>query len=321
MTKTSVTYEQVAKVCNRLQAENKSISVRTIHAETGGSHSTILDYYQTWQKENSRLTKEASGLSDTVASALNTEISRHVNDARFEMSEQIKQAEGRASEAREFLRESEEKIITLTEEALASVRENEKVVKEFESKLLAAEQRATYSVQKTSELEQTLKTMQADLTTAEKRAGIAEARAKDREEQIRQLQITIESLKTDLALKKDSEKELAAAKQEASFLHSRITVLEKNNSGLQDKLTISEKAAAVAQTQVESLRKQVDSLKSNSEILQKLVDEERTDLSNAERKAAVAEAKLDRTEQDMEAFKTVIAAMEDALEKLGGPEK
>lgn len=248
MPKVGITYEEVATVCNRLLSENRKISARAIHAETGGSMSTVLGYYNQWQKEQGFRREESRSISDEIKGALNAEIERHVAAVRLELQERVKQSDERANEAVGALRETEEHMAQLISDAKTEKSEYGKIIKDLETKVNTAEQRASYATQRISNLENDLKVMQVNLTTAET-------------------------------------------------------------------------TAAVAQAQFDSLRSEFNGLKKRNEDLQKLLDEKVAGIHEAEKKAAVAEAKLLRTEQYMEALQRHVTELEKTLYNLKGPVK
>jgi chromosome segregation ATPase len=238
----SVGYDQVKQVCDKLNLENRKISTRAIHAETGGSMSTVLEHLQRWQKEKQGSNqKDMLVLSDRLKEAIFYEITERVNSAKSELNEQLATALNHLNESRELLAQAENKIDDLNAEKQTLIEEKGKLAHEFEKQSALLDQRlqalqeeckgkldvAQHQIEAQSKEISDLRNMKGD---AEKRAAVAEAHAEDRANQIALLLGQIEDLKEeksglrsmlDSALKDRNEAEKKAATLEARLKEKR----------------------------------------------------------------------------------------------------
>lgn len=127
MARKGISYQQVSEVCENLKSGGQRISVRAIHAHTGGSLSTVLKHYRTWQEEESggRFT---GGISRQLQKALLAELEQTAARARVCNAARLAEAEARAAEGQTRLAEAERRISELenqldrTETALRQAR-------------------------------------------------------------------------------------------------------------------------------------------------------------------------------------------------------
>jgi hypothetical protein len=127
MARKGISYQQVAAVCENLKSAGQRLSVRAIHAHTGGSLSTVLKHYRTWQEEKSGGQFKGE-ISRQLQKALLAELEQTAARARECNAARLAEAEVRAAEAQTRLAAAERRISDLedqlarTEEALRQAR-------------------------------------------------------------------------------------------------------------------------------------------------------------------------------------------------------
>jgi septal ring factor EnvC (AmiA/AmiB activator) len=127
MARKGINYEQVAEICENLKSSGQRISVRAIHAHTGGSLSTVLKHYRSWQEEESGGQFKA-GISRHLHKALLTELEQTAARVRECHAARLTEAEARTAEGQTRLEAAERRISDLenqldrTEEALRQAR-------------------------------------------------------------------------------------------------------------------------------------------------------------------------------------------------------
>lgn len=89
MARRGILYEQVVEAITALQAESRKITVRAIHAQTGGSMSTVLKHYRRWQYEQSEGASDSPEISHRLAEALRDEFQRHARRAVQAMEKRV----------------------------------------------------------------------------------------------------------------------------------------------------------------------------------------------------------------------------------------
>jgi chromosome segregation ATPase len=122
MARKGILYEQVAAAIETLQAKNRKITVRAIHAVTGGSMSTVLKHYRRWQSERLGHRDEAPDISPQLTQALREELQNYARQALLSMEARLKRYAQKLKEA-ESCRDRALEKITLLESARHQSRE------------------------------------------------------------------------------------------------------------------------------------------------------------------------------------------------------
>lgn len=128
MARKGISYQQVATVCENLKSDGQRISVRAIHAHTGGSLSTVLKHYRTWQDEQESGGRFTAGISRQLEKALLAELEQTAVRARESGAARLVEAEASAAEGKTRLAAAELRIADLesqlgrTETALRQAR-------------------------------------------------------------------------------------------------------------------------------------------------------------------------------------------------------
>jgi len=142
MARKGISYQQVAEVCENLKSDGQRISVRAIHAHTGGSLSTVLKHYRTWQEEQESGGQFKVGISRQLQKALLAELEQTAVRARESNAARLAEAEARAAEGQSRLAAAELRIADLeshlgrTETALRQARSK---LAELENRRASAE--------------------------------------------------------------------------------------------------------------------------------------------------------------------------------------
>lgn len=150
MARKGILYEQVAEAVAALQAEQRNVTVRAIHARTGGSMSTVLKHYRRWQYEQAGAPADLPDISPRLAETLREEMRNHARRS-------IQAMENRLRDGEEQLKRADEDLRSLTRE-LARAREQisrlTDHVGELEQRLREADERAVNAETLLQELQQ-----------------------------------------------------------------------------------------------------------------------------------------------------------------------
>lgn len=124
--KSGISYEDVARVAVELTVAGQNPSIRAIRNELGtGSESTIGAHLRKWRAfETSKKQEDMeAGLSKELLSAIHAEITKHTNDTKTAMSENLNQANESIKELEGLLEKSEQKqnelLVTIQEKEAA----------------------------------------------------------------------------------------------------------------------------------------------------------------------------------------------------------
>jgi DNA repair exonuclease SbcCD ATPase subunit len=141
MARKGISYQQVAEVCENLKSDGQRISVRAIHAHTGGSLSTVLKHYRTWQEEKSG-GQFKGGISRQLQKALLSELEQTAARAREGNAARLTEAETRAAAGQIRLAAAERRISDLEsqlERTEAALRQARSRLAELENRQAKAE--------------------------------------------------------------------------------------------------------------------------------------------------------------------------------------
>jgi chromosome segregation ATPase len=125
MARKGILYEQVAAAIETLQAKGRKITVRAIHAVTGGSMSTVLKHYRRWQSERLGHRDDVPDISPQLTQALREELQNYARRALLSMEARLKRYVQRLKEA-ESCRDRALEKITLLESTRHQSREYSK---------------------------------------------------------------------------------------------------------------------------------------------------------------------------------------------------
>lgn len=110
MPKSSVSYTQVAEVCQALLSEDQKITLRAIVARSGGSPNTVLQLWKQWQKEQEDITLAAldEELSPSVKQAILAESGRKLAAIKIHYAKKIAESNQQWLDMQSLLQEAEE---------------------------------------------------------------------------------------------------------------------------------------------------------------------------------------------------------------------
>ena len=90
MARKGISYEQVAKACTELE-KSQRLSVRAIQAKTGGSMTTVLKHYRSWQRERSGQQGVETTISDRLRHALLSELEETAAHSRQVVQQELQE--------------------------------------------------------------------------------------------------------------------------------------------------------------------------------------------------------------------------------------
>lgn len=150
MARKGILYEQVIDAIGTLQKNKEKITVRAIHAVTGGSMSTVLKHYRRWQSEQLGHPSDAAEISPQLTEALHNEMRNYARRALLAMevrlsthSEKLKEIESSYKEAQRYIADLEEALQEKEQSASPKIAELEEQLRlALQSKTLMEEQSA-----------------------------------------------------------------------------------------------------------------------------------------------------------------------------------
>lgn len=332
-------FRDIAAACERLTAEGSRVTVRAVHALTGGSMRTVHQHYRDWRREQEAAASLQEDPSDGFLASLKAEIAQHVAEARAaadqerdesrlreeEMAELLAAAEIAAEEARQELaagqaaaQEREQELVaelaTWRERAGAQARDLARVTEERDQ---AAEElarlrveagqleqgRATAEASRAEALERARAAEQAHVRAAEAIARLTERveiQQRDAEEKDRQLRALAEKLDTVRA-------EEAQARERAAVAEADARALVRRSEDLQ----------ALADERRGALREHAEELRG----VRQALDRARAGELDSERRIVAAERALQVAEGEKAAVLARLAALQppDKVDPGGAP--
>ncbi len=117
MARKGILYEQVIDTISTLQTNKQKVTVRAIHAVTGGSMSTVLKHYRRWQNEQMGHTSDATEISSQLTEALHNEMRNYARRALLAMearltaqTDKLKATESAYNEAKRYIADLEKEL-------------------------------------------------------------------------------------------------------------------------------------------------------------------------------------------------------------------
>lgn len=260
-----VTFEQVSAVCGRISAEGARATARAIHAETGGSMTTVLRYKRQWEEERQRAELANAPLSPALQSAIMAEIARAVEAARRDVDEAMIAAACREKEAIEALEAAEirngELSANLEEvraETTKALRRADKDAAAAAQQIQGLEGQVRGLLEERDRLLRSGEAARAEeakallqLERADKAVVTAEERARALEEQLAAYQNTNTELEKQLAVALAQREALEAAGKAASAEgRERLQELKKELAQTKARLGEERKARGAAERRV-----------------------------------------------------------------------
>ena len=172
-----ITFQSVAKLCNDMVGAGNKPSVRKLHAQLGGSHSTLTEFLNQWRTQQALAHSNANELSGEFNQALLAEFSRVTESVKEKSKLLLTEKEEQLTEARELLAEYEGKLVTLEKTLKESKEKVQSAQLVLEKKLAVAEGDAQSAKNREKELQNKLDAMIEKCHRAELRAAIAETKS------------------------------------------------------------------------------------------------------------------------------------------------
>lgn len=342
------TEDAVWRVCERLKAEGRKISGRSVLNEVGGSLSTVLRYIETWRARSAKEVPVASEIPVELQESLRRSLGFAAQEATEALRVQMEEASSREAEALEALETGEQRIAALEKgladakaqivalqqslekeaavaaETIAGLRENVTKFEQENNHLIRAGEAA-----RTETAKAVLQVERADAAAAK-----AEARVLDLEAQIvelsgknaeaekgqavaeRQLTGALEQVaKLEARLTKGDEK-LAALESERSELArelNQVTAAHRKAEGAGEQMTlrIQENTSRIQEgtAVIDQLRKELEYVRATGASAEKRTQQLERELEESKARATHAEQELKKAEQK-------VAQAENELSKL-----
>ena len=172
-----VTQDAVNEACNRLQSENKSITVNAVITLTGGSFSTVGPWVKAWRETHTAPLASAIPLPENVTQAMRKAVSDLWASASALATERVTNAE-------QDLKDARERFNTELAEYATEVKRLERELK-----------RAQQSTQKSKTL---LSESRAKTAALQLKNATLEARINDRTEELERLREAYDKLQAEL---------------------------------------------------------------------------------------------------------------------------
>lgn len=269
MPRPTVTYEEVASCCARLEEDGQKLSVRRIQSEVGGgSNSTILAHFQRWLEEQRRL-KEGARVGDdlispTLRAALVEEITRQQGAARESADRQLQEIRDLYCAASDALRKAEGRLEDTETQLETERRQWSERARELERDLAAFKARAEQGNQQAAALQQRFDTERREAERA--RLEAAEMRL--------QTGNSVEAIKS-----------LREAKRE---LRSALDAQQSRASAAEQRAAVADAKAEAARSRLDELSAEVVELKSEAKELRSALEQAQAAAGQAEKSAEVA---------------------------------
>lgn len=172
----SITFQSVAKFCNDMTGAGNKPSVRKLHAQLGGSHSTLTEFLNQWRTQQALAHSNANELSEEFNQALLAEFSRVTESVKEKSKLLLTEKDEQLTEARELLAEYEGKLVALEKILKESKDKAQSAQLVLEKKLAVAEGDAHSAKHREKELQNKLDALIEKCHQAELRAVIAETK-------------------------------------------------------------------------------------------------------------------------------------------------
>ena len=113
MARKGILYEQIIDAIGALQTNKQKVTVRAIHAVTGGSMSTVLKHYRRWQSEQLGHPSDVAEISPQLTEALQNEMRNYARRALLAMETRLSTNSGKLKEIESAYKEAQHYITDL----------------------------------------------------------------------------------------------------------------------------------------------------------------------------------------------------------------
>ncbi len=269
MKEKSVTYEQVAEICEEMLIERGRAPIRDVRIKVCGNNNEVTEYVRQWNDRKAAASRVEAEISPALTTAIRYEISERIQKAKASLTKELKEAMDQADDFKEDFNEAEKRIDTFVKLLDKAKEDLDKQTREYETDLAVCKER---------------------LSKAELDAKVV---ASERDLHMKNLELSrTEAARLQLQLEGIHE---GAQKGE-----DRITLLSRQSEELRQAKDKAECSNAAAETSVAGLRQELEHLKElleevkneNKELNAKYEDA-RNGREDAEKRASVLEVKLE----------------------------
>lgn len=184
MARKGILYEQVIDAIGALQANKQKITVRAIHAVTGGSMSTVLKHYRRWQSEQLGHPSDATEISPQLTEALHNELRNYARHSLLAMETRLSTNNQKLREIESAYKEAQ-RYITDLEKALQQMEQNTSTkIAGLEEQLRQSRQHAELSENRLAEVNSRLQEAAAERVVYQEQIRNSAERIVDLERQI-----------------------------------------------------------------------------------------------------------------------------------------
>ncbi len=198
MARKGILYEQVIDAIGALQTNKQKVTVRAIHALTGGSMSTVLKHYRRWQSEQLGHPSDVAEISPQLTEALHNEMRNYARRALLAMEDRLstnsgklKEIESAYKEAQRYITDLEKTLQQMEQSSSPKVAELEVQLqlalqskKQTEEQLHQLRQHAAFVENHLAEVDTRLQMALQELAVAKEQICKSEKRIGDLEQQI-----------------------------------------------------------------------------------------------------------------------------------------
>lgn len=154
MARKGILYEQVIDAIGALQTNKQKVTVRAIHAVTGGSMSTVLKHYRRWQSEQLGHPSDATEISPQLTEALHNEMRNYARRVLLAMETRLSTNNGKLKEIESAYKEAQRYITDLEKALQQTEQSSSNKIAELEEKLRLALQSKTQTEEQLHQLRQ-----------------------------------------------------------------------------------------------------------------------------------------------------------------------
>jgi chromosome segregation ATPase len=198
MARKGILYEQVIDAISALQTNKQKVTVRAIHAVTGGSMSTVLKHYRRWQSEQLGQTSDATEISPQLTEALHNELRNYARRSLLVMetrlstnNQKLQEIESAYKEARCYITDLEKALQENEQSSSPKMAEMEAQCKQAlqskahaEEQLYQARQHAVLMENRLAEVDTRLGVLNQELNTAREQIRKSSAQVEDLEQRL-----------------------------------------------------------------------------------------------------------------------------------------
>lgn len=186
--KQPLTYQSIADACTQLVKSGGRPSVRKLHAQLGGSFSTISEYLQRWNQQTALAQSAEADISDHLKQALLAEFGQIAQSVRHGLEQQLEDQTQQLAENQKLLKEYEDKNRELGAQLQKSQQQLANQAAELEKTIAAHQAQLAEKEQREAKLDARLQQLMQEKHLAEVKTAIAQTRVEECEKRITALE-------------------------------------------------------------------------------------------------------------------------------------